>query len=61
MKYFGLTARAFAGDPEAVAEKMIRAVDVRRVISWADELKLPKELGEIAVRIADAERVYNKV
>jgi hypothetical protein len=60
MKYFGLTARAFAGDPEAVAERMIRAVDIRRVISWADELKLPKELGEIAVRIADAERVYNK-
>jgi hypothetical protein len=60
MKYFGLTARAFAGDPEAVAEKMIRAVDIRRVISWVDELKLPKELGEIAVRIADAERVYNK-
>jgi len=26
MKYFGLTARAFAGDPEAVAERMIRAV-----------------------------------
>jgi tetratricopeptide (TPR) repeat protein len=60
MKYFGLTSRAFAGDPQAVAEKMIRAVDVRRVISWADELKLPRELGEIAVRIADAERVYNK-
>jgi hypothetical protein len=60
MKYFGLTARAFAGDPEAVAEKMIRAVDVRRVISWADELKLPKELGEIAVRIADAERIHDK-
>jgi len=60
MKYFGLTARAFAGDPEAVAERMIRAVDVRRVISWVDELKLPKELGEIAVRVADAERVYNK-
>ncbi|MFZ8807234.1 MAG: hypothetical protein ACO2PN_03905, partial [Pyrobaculum sp.] len=60
MKYFGLTARAFAGDPQEVAEKMIRAVDVRRVISWADELKLPKELGEIAVRIVDAERVYNK-
>ncbi len=60
MKYFGLTARAFAGDPEAVAEKMIRAVDVRRVISWVDELKLPKELGEIAIRIADTERVYNK-
>jgi hypothetical protein len=60
MKYFGLTARAFAGDPEVVAERMIRAVDVRRVISWADELKLPRELGEIAVRIADAERVYNK-
>ncbi len=60
MKYFGLTAKAFAGDPEAVAERMIRAVDVRRVISWADELKLPKELGEIAVRIADAGRVYAK-
>ncbi|MFZ8807847.1 MAG: hypothetical protein ACO2PN_07050, partial [Pyrobaculum sp.] len=60
MKYFGLTARAFVGDPQEVAEKMIRAVDVRRVISWADELKLPKELGEIAIRIADAERVYNK-
>jgi hypothetical protein len=60
MNYFGLTARAFTGDPEAVAERMIRAVDVRRVISWADELKLPRELGEIAVRIADAERVYNK-
>jgi hypothetical protein len=60
MKYFGLTARAFAGDPEAVAEKMMRAVDVRRVISWVDELKLPKELGEIAVRVADAERIYNK-
>jgi hypothetical protein len=39
---------------------MIRAVDVRRVISWVDELKLPKELGEIAVRIADAERIYAK-
>jgi hypothetical protein len=39
---------------------MIRAVDVRRVISWVDELKLPRELGEVAVRIADAERVYNK-
>jgi hypothetical protein len=60
IKYFGLTARAFAGDPEVVAERMIRAVDVRRVISWVDELKLPRELGEIAVRIADAERVYNK-
>jgi hypothetical protein len=60
MKYFGLTARVFAGDPEAVAEKMIRAVDVRRVISWVDELKLPKELGEIAVRVADAERTYAK-
>jgi hypothetical protein len=60
MKYFGLTSRAFAGDPEAVAERMIRAVDVRRVISWADELKLPRELGEIAVRIADAERIYAK-
>jgi len=60
MRYFGLTARAFVGDPQEVAEKMIRAVDVRRVISWADELKLPKELGEIAIRIADAERVYNK-
>jgi hypothetical protein len=60
VKYFGLTARAFAGGPEAVAERMIRAVDVRRVISWVDELKLPRELGEIAVRIADAERVYNK-
>jgi hypothetical protein len=60
MNYFGLTARAFSGDPEAVAERMIRAVDVRRVISWVDELKLPRELGEIAVRIADAERVYNK-
>jgi hypothetical protein len=60
MKYFGLTARAFAGDPEAVAERMIRAVDVRRVISWADELKLPKELGEIAIRVADAERIYAK-
>jgi hypothetical protein len=60
MKYFGLTARAFAGDPEAVAERMIRAVDVRRVISWVDELKLPRELGEIAVRIADAERIYAK-
>jgi hypothetical protein len=60
MKYFGLTSRAFVGDPEAVAERMIRAVDVRRVISWVDELKLPRELGEIAVRIADAERVYNK-
>jgi hypothetical protein len=61
MKYFGLTARAFAGDPQKVAEKMIRAVDVRRVISWIDEFKLPKELGEIAVRIADAERIYNKL
>ncbi|NAZ34988.1 MAG: hypothetical protein GU356_12050 [Pyrobaculum sp.] len=60
MKYFGLTARAFAGDPEAVAERMIRAVDVRRIISWADELKLPKELGEIAVRITDAGRIYAK-
>jgi hypothetical protein len=60
MKYFGLTARAFSGDPEAVAERMIRAVDVRRVISWVDELKLPRELGEIAVRIADAERIYAK-
>jgi hypothetical protein len=60
MKYFGLTARAFAGDPEAVAEKMIRAVDVRRVISWVDELKLPKELGEVAVRVADAERIHAK-
>ncbi|MFZ8806931.1 MAG: hypothetical protein ACO2PN_02345, partial [Pyrobaculum sp.] len=60
MKYFGLTARAFSSDPEAVAERMIRAVDVRRVISWVDELKLPKELGEIAVRIADAERIYAK-
>jgi len=60
MRYFGLTARAFAGDPHEVAERMVRAVDVRRVISWADELKLPKELGEAAVRIADAERVYAK-
>jgi hypothetical protein len=60
MKYFGLTARAFAGDPQAVAERMIRAVDVRRVISWADELELPKELGEIAVRITDAGRIYAK-
>jgi hypothetical protein len=60
MKYFGLTARAFAGDPETVAERMIRAVDVRRVISWVDELKLPKELGEIAVRITDAGRIYAK-
>jgi hypothetical protein len=60
MNYFGLTARAFAGDPEAVAERMMRAVDVRRVISWVDELKLPKELGEIAIRITDSERVYNK-
>jgi len=60
MKYFGLTARAFVGDPEAVAERMIRAVDVRRVISWVDELKLPRELGEIAVRVADAERIHNK-
>ncbi len=60
MKYFGLTARVFAGDPEAVAEKMIRAVDARRVISWVDELKLPKELGEIAVRVVDAERIYAK-
>ncbi len=60
MKYFGLTARAFVGDPQEVAEKMIRAVDVRRVISWADELKLPRELGEIAIRIADTERIHNK-
>jgi len=60
MKYFGMTARAFAGDPEAVAERMIRAVDVRRIISWVDELRLPKELGEIAVRIADAGRIYAK-
>jgi hypothetical protein len=59
MKYFGLTARAFSGDPETVAERMIRAVDVRRVISWV-ELKLPRELGEIAIRIADAERIHNK-
>ncbi|MFZ8839064.1 MAG: hypothetical protein ACO2PM_09070, partial [Pyrobaculum sp.] len=43
-----------------MAERMMRAVDVRRVISWADELKLPKELGEIAVRIADADRIYAK-
>jgi len=60
MKYFGLTARAFAGDPETVAERMMRAVDVRRVISWVDELKLPRELGEIAVRITDAERIHAK-
>ncbi|MFZ8807186.1 MAG: hypothetical protein ACO2PN_03660, partial [Pyrobaculum sp.] len=60
MKYFGLTARAFTGDPEVAAERMIRAVDVRRVISWADELQLPKELGEIAVRITDAGRIYAK-
>jgi len=60
MRYFGLTARAFTGDPQEVAERMARAVDVRRVVSWADELKLPKELGEAAIRIADAERIYAK-
>jgi hypothetical protein len=56
MRYFGLTARAFAGDPQEVAERMARAVDVRRVVSWADELA--RELGEMAVRVVDAERVY---
>jgi len=48
-RYFGLTARAFAGDPQEVAERMVKAVDVRRVISWADELA--RELGEVAVRV----------
>jgi len=43
-----------------VAERMVRAVDVRRVVSWADELGLPRELGEMAVRIIDAESVHNK-
>ncbi|MDT7870456.1 MAG: hypothetical protein RQ839_09805, partial [Thermoproteus sp.] len=55
-RYFGLTARAFAGDPQEVAERMVKAVDVRRVISWADELA--RELGEVAVRVVDAERIY---
>jgi len=56
VRYFGLTARAFAGDPQEVAERMVRAVDVRRVASWADELA--RELGGMAVRVMDAERVY---
>ncbi|WP_143615323.1 hypothetical protein [Thermoproteus sp. CP80] len=57
-RYFGLTARAFTGDPQGVAERMARAVDVRRVVSWADELA--RELGEMAVRVVDAERIYAK-
>jgi len=40
------------------AEELVKAVDVRRVISWADELA--RELGEVAVRVIDAERIYAK-
>jgi hypothetical protein len=54
---YGLTARAFVGDPEEVATRMIKFLDARRLAAWVDKLVLDKELGELAVRIVEAERL----
>jgi hypothetical protein len=59
MKYFGLTARAFAGDPEAVAEKMIRAVDVRRVIAGPTSSNCRRSWAKLRSEL-QTPRVYNK-
>ena len=59
-KLFGLTARAFSGSPREVVEKMVKYVDVRRLASWAGAFDLPRELGALAVRIIDAERLYHR-